>query len=475
MSNKQRNLHTTVTKLSGQDMPVFTATVQQIADMSINEESCISDLTLGVLKDPSLTAKVLSFANSSEYGRGARINTVSRAVIKLGFNAVKNITLSASLIETVLRGQKRERVLSEIARSLHAATQAKKMSTMVKNTSSEETFIGSLLQRLGHIAFWSFGGEQANKLERAMIERPGTQEDVLEREVLGFSLNELTIELARKWGLEASLGDALKSTVDNQTVRCIRLGHAIAKEIAERGLEGEKFILLTRATSNFLRTDEDETRSFIIENMAETAEIAKNFGIMALSKYITSNGERQPFDMELPPHINEADDILQIEVLGELMSMYRENRLNLNNFLIILVEGVSRGLGMDRVILGVVDKQRSLLTGRYGVGITSVDTERFIFQLDPREPTSISEAVKNKSVEWVGYPGRYDKYFSDEVRWRAKSEEFFIGTIQVRGRIIAAIYSDRSTSIRKLTEESFMDFRYFIKTANAILASNFQN
>ena len=165
--------------------------------------------------------------------------------------------------------------------------------------------------------------------------------------------------------------------------------------------------------------------------------------------------------------------MLQIEVLGELLTMYRENRLNLNNFLAILVEGISRGLGMDRVILSVVDKERTSIAGRYGVGVSSVDTERFNFQLDPPIPTSISESVRNKSIEWSGCPGKYDKYLTDEVKWRVRSEEFFIGTMQVRGRVIAAIYSDRSTSSRKLTEESFMDFRYFIKTANAILASNF--
>ena len=72
VGNQQDALESMVTKLYGQDMPVFTATVKKITDMSIKEESSISDLALGVLKDPSLTAKVLGFANSSEYGRRLR-------------------------------------------------------------------------------------------------------------------------------------------------------------------------------------------------------------------------------------------------------------------------------------------------------------------------------------------------------------------------------------------------------------------
>lgn len=473
MSSNQEDLDKMVAKLTGEDMPVFAATAKQIADMSTMEESTISDITVEVLKDPSLTAKILAFANGSEHGLGTKINTVSRAVMQLGFNAVKNITLSASLIEAVVKGQKREKVLSEIARSIHAATQAKKMGAVLKNSSIEEIFIGSLLQRLGHIAFWSFGGERVNKLEQAIIDRPGTSEEVLEQEVLGFSLTELTVQLAGKWRLEDTVGEALKSTVDNQKVRCIRLGHALAKEVATNGVEGEKFDLVTRAISKFLNTDLEQTRSFIIENVEETTAIARNFGIKDLTQYIPKSDDKQSYDTEITPKFNESDDMLQVEILAELMSMHRENRLNLNNFLVVLVEGISRGLGMDRVILSVVDKERASITGRFGVGASSVDTERFTFQLEPPIPTSISESVRNKSIDWAGAQGRYDKFLTDEVKWRAKSEEFFIGPVQVRGRVIAAIYADRSTSSRRLTEESYMDFRYFIKTANAILASNF--
>ena len=220
--------------------------------------------------------------------------------MQLGFTAVKNITLSAALIETVVKGQKREKVLSEIARSIHAATQAKKMSAVLKTVPIEEIFISSLLLRLGHIAFWSFGGELAGKLEQAMIDRPDAPEDVLEREVLGFSLNELTAQLATKWGIQDVVSDALNSKVDNPKVRCIRLGHAVAKEVAEKGLEGDKFTLLTRAIGKFISRDQEETKSFIIDNVAETTEIARNFGIKDLSKYIPKSGEKQPsFEPEL--------------------------------------------------------------------------------------------------------------------------------------------------------------------------------
>ena len=473
MSKKQQELDTIVTRLSGLDMPVFAATAKQIAEMSSKEESSISDITLEVLKDPSLTTKVLAFANSAENGIAAsKINTVSRAVMQLGFNAIKNVTLSASLIETALKGQKREKVLSEIARSIHAATQAKKMGASLKDVSTEEVFIGSLLNRLGHIAFWSYGGEQADKLEKAMIARPDVDEQVLEREVLGFSLSELTVQLAAKWSLDDALCDSLNSTVDNKKVRCIRLGHAIAREVAENGLEGPKFNVLTRAIGKFLSKDQEDARSFILENVAETTEIAKNFGIKDLSRFIPRRDGKQSVDMEPTVKFNEPDDMLQIEVLAELLAMHRERRLNLNNFLTILVEGISRGLGMDRVILSVIDKERTSITGRYGIGVTSIDTERFVFQLEPQIPTSISESVRNKSVDWAGNAGKHDRFLTDEVRWRVKAEEFFIGTIQVRGRVIAAIYSDRSTSNRRLTEECFMDFKYFMKTANAILASN---
>lgn len=185
ISNVSDVLGQLVTKLTGQDMPVFSATAKHISDLSSNDDTRMSDLTLGVLRDPALTTKLLTFANSAHFSRGNKISTVSRAVMQLGFKSVRSICLSTCLLEGLLKGQRKDRVLAEVAQSLHPATQARKVAKLLKEPNYEEVFIGGLLHRIGHIAFWCFGGELAEKLERAIAEHPEIPHEKLEQQVLG--------------------------------------------------------------------------------------------------------------------------------------------------------------------------------------------------------------------------------------------------------------------------------------------------
>ena len=107
------------------------------------------------------------------------------------------------------------------------------------------------------------------------------------------------------------------------------------------------------------------------------------------------------------------------------------------------------------------------------MGVASVDTERFTFPLETHFPNSISEAVRNRLSNGLVCPDKYDKYLSDEIIWRIKWKDFLSGQyrcVEVKYRCDIFRSFDQQ---QKLTEESFMDFKYFIKTANAILASNF--
>lgn len=462
-----------VSKLSTSDMPVFSATVKHITEMSVKDDASIAELTLEILRDPSLTSRLLTVANSSEYSRGIPVGTVSRAVIQLGFNAVKNVAISSCLLESVLKGQQKGRVLAEISKCLHAATQSKKMSTVLKNPASEEIFVASLLHRIGHIAFWSSGGELAAKLERAIQERPKVPQEQLERKVLGFSLNEVTASLAEEWSLGETVVDSLNAKIITETTTCIRLGHAIASRVAEHGLDSEEYKKVVNAVGSFLKFDAENAFSFVKENATEAIDMASTFGIKDIYRFIPIDSDQNPaLDNDTSPEYNCPDQILQIEILAELNSMYRQKTLNFNNFLSILIEGLSRGLGMDRVLFSVINKDRQVIAGRYGIGTVPTDVERFEFEIDPSYPTPVSEVLKEKKPEWVSQARKLHKFMGKEVLWRVKSEEFFLGVIEIRGKILGMIYADRYTSCRKISEDDFVCFRYLINSANAILSSS---
>jgi len=82
------------------DMPGFTKAINAILASMRGEDEREFSMTQTVLSDPVLTQKVLRLANSGMYSAfGQRINTVSKAVLVLGTEAIGHLALGLKLIE----------------------------------------------------------------------------------------------------------------------------------------------------------------------------------------------------------------------------------------------------------------------------------------------------------------------------------------------------------------------------------------
>ena len=135
-----------VERIVRENMPILSRTAQCVAGTASRENSSLSDLAWVILEDPTLTAQVLKLANSMYYHpHSKRINTVSRAVMRLGFNTIKEMCLTISLIETALSSRHKGKVALEVARGFHAAVQARTIAIRRGLARPEEVFIAALL------------------------------------------------------------------------------------------------------------------------------------------------------------------------------------------------------------------------------------------------------------------------------------------------------------------------------------------
>lgn len=121
-----KKLKAWIERINEEDLPIFGHTVKTIQQMSPENSLSASELANIILKDSSLTAKILKLANSSLYNPSqVSVNTISRAVVLLGFNFVHDLILSLSIIDDALSNKKTRGIISRLfARSLHAAVQA---------------------------------------------------------------------------------------------------------------------------------------------------------------------------------------------------------------------------------------------------------------------------------------------------------------------------------------------------------------
>ncbi len=134
------------------DLPVFSATVNQIRQISSSSDTDAMSLAIAIMKDPNLTTKLLRLANSSQYNRtGGKVTAISRAVVLIGFERIRNLCMTLKLIESF--GDKDPDTGIEdllVAAVLNAAT-ARDLAINAGVEDVEETYICGLLFSLGEI------------------------------------------------------------------------------------------------------------------------------------------------------------------------------------------------------------------------------------------------------------------------------------------------------------------------------------
>ncbi len=87
---------------TGMDIPSLPGGLASVLSVAGSEEATAEDVAQAIMLDPGLSTKVLRMANSAFYGRLSRAETVTEAVVTLGFGAVRTIALAASVVEHIL-------------------------------------------------------------------------------------------------------------------------------------------------------------------------------------------------------------------------------------------------------------------------------------------------------------------------------------------------------------------------------------
>lgn len=472
-----KSLGSWVVKLGESGMPVFAHTARDISQVSDSRESGAAELARVVLQDAAMTAKLLRVANSPVFNPiGRTISTVSRAVVVLGFQEVRSVCLSIAVVESMLKGRQKQRVVEEMARSFHAAVQARSFARKRGDKSPEEVFIATLLYHLGDMAFWAFADTSGEELDTALRQRPGEPPAKVQREVLGFELRDLTLSLSREWNLGGLLEQSLEGKSDkNPRAGNVMLGYdlAVAAEKGWRSPEVKQ--LLERIAENLYLSVEDVT-SLVKANAAQAAETATVYGADLASELIPVPGDKrqQPADTEpdaQTPVYLEPDPMLQLTILRELSNLM-ESKPNINSVLEMVLEGMYRGIGMDRTLFALRSPDHHFLMGRYALGVENEKLRRtFQFETVAHKPNLFSQVVNSRQPLWLREKNgaELQQLLAPQVIDVTQGADFFVTPIEIRGKVIGVFYADRQPSGRSLDEESFNSFKHFAHQGNLAL------
>lgn len=182
-----------------QSLPPIASKVLQL----INDDyASINELEKIISKDQAFSTRLLRIANSPYYGRGRSIDTVSTAIILIGFNTMKSLVTAASLKDLHRRFGLFEQKLWE--HSLGVSIAASLLASETQMIQSEEALIGGLIHDMGKIIINnSMPDSYCMVIEKVYEE--GLHFMEVENDLLGFNHCNVGGLIARKWKLPKNL------------------------------------------------------------------------------------------------------------------------------------------------------------------------------------------------------------------------------------------------------------------------------
>ncbi len=193
-------------------MPALPVTVAKVVEIANKQGTSPVDLNKVVSMDPVLTARLLRLVNSAYYGLSTKVTTLVRAIIMLGVNTVKNLALSAAVLDNLGKAEHFDALeMQGFWRHCLGVGAAGKLIAQkigVPAEVIEEYFIAGLLHDIGKIPLNSVAAEAY--IESMMLADRGRM-PLYKAERSGLGMDHLQVGelIARNWSITENLIDAI--------------------------------------------------------------------------------------------------------------------------------------------------------------------------------------------------------------------------------------------------------------------------
>ena len=413
--------------------PALSQTISAISRITSGEAKNVQDLTAVLLKDFSLTNKLLCLVNSSGYGQfGGTISTVSRAVLILGFDAIRNLAVTLVLFEHLQNKNQADKLRDDVISALFTGIVARRMSHAAGIRDPEEGFVCGVFHNLGRMLASYYLLDESIAVNREM-QQSGLTEEQAARRVLGVSYEEIGTAVARSWNLPDTIVRSMQRVTKARPDKPknaherLQLTATLADALGRAACAGspaerdKRIAQLVQRFGAAMPLDERALTSLATSAMDElfedTAALLGNSGKSRFCQGLMRTAGNAPA-IETPETgplkraieegtrvkttANASQDASDpAQVLGAGIQDIAETLVGdfkLSDLLRIILETMYRAMGFSRVMLFMRDPRTPTMIARLGYGI---DIERIMRELRlPLGPNQdVFSVVLEKNVD----------------------------------------------------------------------------
>ena len=477
------------------DFPALGATLTSINKIVGTETEHTSVLSNAILKDVSMTSRLLKIVNAVAYRQfGGSITTITRAVDILGFNTVRNLALSLTLVDQLHDRTQAATMQEEVVSCYFSGLAARSLADKFGIRDAEEAFVCAMFRRLGRLLVHFFLREEALAIER-LLENLAYDEARAAQEVLGLGFEEVGTAIAKAWNFPDTIIESMQPATDRPTslpssinqrtrllaevsndlaeaarltdekARTARFG-AIAHRYSAVGPNHQALTETIRETMTTLARDADalgiaKSKSALIfsaKSLQEaptpktpvasaTGEPTKTSGPHAAphaapldpSAIASNGGATQPASPEQT--VRNAKLVAGIQDITNTLA----SDFKINEVLPVILDTFYRAIAFQRVLLFIVDASRQSMRCRFGFGrdADSFVKEGYSISLDGTRTVFHAAAGlgNDLSIEDVDAE-KIRTYIPEWYRKRMRARGMLLLPITIATKRFGMIYAD---------------------------------
>ncbi len=193
-------------------LPTLPKLYLEMGRMLDNPYSSSRDISLMLMKDQAMVARILRLSNSALYTKPQEITNLANAITFLGTQTLRNIILQIAMVRMFPFDKKDIPEFSAITFWEHSLGTAYFSNTLEKKLNlpaSEDYYIGGLLHDLGKlIVYHYYPGKFKEIIYKQVNENVACDE--AEERVLGINHTDIGEYLAQKWQFKSTVGAAIR-------------------------------------------------------------------------------------------------------------------------------------------------------------------------------------------------------------------------------------------------------------------------
>ncbi len=457
-----------------EDFPALSNTISEINKIAGSETSSTNSLTKAILQDFSLTNKLLKLVNTVSYGQfGGKINTISKAVVILGFDTIRNVAMTLILIEFMQNKSHAGQLKDEVIASFFAGLVARQLSASNQMHNLEEAMICGIFHHLGKLLVTFYFFDEYAAINQ-LIEQ-GTPENKAAYDVLGISYSDLGTGIAKSWnfpsrlitGMQSLQGRRIKpiaSELDQLNIT-VNLANELTSLVAKTTEEGRADAIqkLLKRYESAVKLDAKELNLALEKSLEEInmrasilsistghSELLKQVGHWT-GKAISPEQEaavtpQEEGQQSASIDAHESEEILQAGIQDVTNTLVSDHELN--DILHMVVETMYRGMQFNCVLMLFRDNKANAMRAGFGLG-RSVEQMLPKFGFPTKFEPDVFHLAIEKGVDIVIEDIAADKIVSKIPDWYhnvSDAKSFLLLPVMVNNKAVACLYADMLTT-----------------------------